>query len=47
MLPWNTLTKTMQKNNVLVYGGDKNWDMEKGRIVTWHSAGNLLNDLTK
>ena len=40
--PWNKLTKTMPQNNVLVYGGDDNWDMEKGRIVGWHSAGDLL-----
>ena len=32
----------MPKNNVLVYGGDDNWDTEKGRIVSWHSAGTLL-----
>jgi predicted AAA+ superfamily ATPase len=39
---WNKLTNTPQKNNVLVYGGDDDWETENGRIIGWHSAGRLL-----
>lgn len=41
--PWNTLTDTQPANNVLVYGGDRNWDTDKGHIVGWRSLGSLLN----
>ena len=43
--PWNELTNTMQKDNILVYGGDANWDTDKGRIVAWHSAGTLIEKI--
>lgn len=43
LAPWNTLTKTNPEDNVLVYGGDKDWKTQKGNIVSWHSAGTLLN----
>jgi len=42
LTPWNTLTKTKQPDNVLIYGGDEDWDMQKGRVVSWRSAGSLL-----
>lgn len=41
--PWNKLTKTKPANNVLVYGGNDDWSTEKGRIVSWYSAGTLLD----
>jgi predicted AAA+ superfamily ATPase len=42
LAPWNELTSTIPKNNILVYGGDNDWDTPKGRIVGWHSAGFLI-----
>ncbi|MFH1832302.1 MAG: ATP-binding protein [bacterium] len=44
---WNELTETKPIDNVLVYGGDDNWDMDKGHIVSWKSAGNLIETLDK
>lgn len=44
LLSWNKLTQTKQKDNVLVYGGDDDWKMDKGRIVSWRSASTLLMD---
>ena len=46
LLPWNKLTKTKQTNNILIYGGNEDWKTEKGRIVSWRSAGTLLNSKT-
>ena len=43
LAPWNKLTKTNPVDNVLVYGGDDDWEMDKGHIVSWHSAGTLLD----
>ena len=43
LLPWNELTKTKPADNVLVYGGDENWDIDKGHVVGWKSAGSLLD----
>lgn len=43
LVPWNKLTKTSPVDNVLVYGGDDDWAMDQGRIVSWHSAGTLLD----
>lgn len=43
LLPWNKLTKTRSTDNVLVYGGDEDWDIDKGHIVSWGSAGTLLD----
>jgi predicted AAA+ superfamily ATPase len=42
LAPWNKLTKTNQANNILIYGGDDDWSINKGRIVSWHSAGSLF-----
>ena len=42
--PWNELTQTNPSDNVLVYGGDDDWNMDKGHIVSWHSAGTLLDE---
>ncbi len=46
LAPWNEFTKTKQKNNVLVYGGDDDWETQKGHIVGWRSAGNLFSALS-
>lgn len=40
---WNTLTNTNPRDNVLVYGGDQNWDLDTGHIVSWHSVGTLID----
>lgn len=40
---WNKLTKTKNENNVLVYGGDDDWNTKNGRIVSWRSAGTLFD----
>jgi uncharacterized protein len=40
---WNKLTKTKSSDNVLVYGGDKDWDIDKGHILSWTSAGALID----
>ncbi|MFA6263852.1 MAG: ATP-binding protein [Candidatus Babeliales bacterium] len=44
LLPWNDLTQTNPSNNVLVYGGEKDWEINKGHIVGWTSAGALLEN---
>jgi predicted AAA+ superfamily ATPase len=41
--PWNKFTKTSPKENVLVYGGDDDWNTNKGHIISWRSAGTLLD----
>jgi len=40
--PWNNLTKTKQQDNVLVYGGNENWDLECGHITGWQTIGTLF-----
>lgn len=45
ILPWNKLTQTAPKNNILIYGGDENWETEKGRILGWRSAGVLFGSV--
>jgi predicted AAA+ superfamily ATPase len=40
--PWNKITQIEPKDNVLVYGGDEDWNLDKGRIVSWHSASKKL-----
>jgi predicted AAA+ superfamily ATPase len=40
--PWNELTQTQPHDNVLVYGGDDTWKLDKGQIVGWRSAATLV-----
>jgi predicted AAA+ superfamily ATPase len=45
--PWNKLAKTDPSDNILVYGGDEDWQTNKGQVVGWHSAGMLLNKISE
>ncbi len=40
---WNKFTKTNPTNNVLIYGGNDDWSTKKGRIISWHTAGTMLD----
>jgi predicted AAA+ superfamily ATPase len=42
LVSWNNLTTTKPAENILIYGGEEDWNMDKGYVIGWQSAGKLL-----
>ena len=45
MLKWNQLSDTTFENNYVVYAGETNQKRTHGQIISWSTAGNLIDKL--
>ncbi len=47
LVKWNKLSDTAPEKNYVVYAGNVNQKRANGHILSWHSEGNLINQLYK
>jgi len=47
LIYWNKISGNTLENQYLIYGGDKSFDTDKGKIVSWNNLEQILNHLYK
>lgn len=40
---WNKISGNPHENTYIIYGGNKSFDIDNGKIISWHKLGQILN----